>query len=476
MKNSLILLLSIFLIGCGSEGNSSKHTSLAKEEATEVILFALNDMHGKIDRFSKVKPFIDAAKKASNKVFFVSAGDVFSGNPIVDFHPEKGSPIIALMGSVGIDVSVLGNHEFDYGQAILNKRIAGASFPFICANVSSNNAVLSVPEPYVIIEKDGFKIAFVGVVENSSKGGLPLSHPKNMDGLSFEEGATAVSNFSENPEIAAADLVIALTHYGKEADKKLIDKAYVGSESFVDFVVGGHNHMLYNEVYRKIPMIQTGAHMQYMAKLTLSVLDGKVASYEYELIDLSEAHPEDEEMVRQINSYNNRPEFYTTLATAAHDHNSPETACFYTTALKELTQSQLAIQNYGGIRAQLKAGNIRPYDIYTMDPFGNGLETYSVTVSELKSFFKSNFSMAYSGLNITKENGEVVIRNQPGGAILADSTHINIAVNDYISNLNSEVFTALIKRYDLTTADYLIAYLKSRSTPIDNENCERSID
>jgi 5'-nucleotidase len=136
----------------------------------------------------------------------------------------------------------------------------------------------------------------------------------------------------------------------------------------------------------------------------------------------------------------------------------------------------LAIQNYGGIRAQLQKGNIRPYDVYTIDPFGNGLETYSVSVSDLKSFFADHFSMAYSGLHISKVAGQIVIKSQEGGALLADSTHIKIAVNDYISNLNPEIFTALIKRYDLTTADYLISYLKAQEQALDNQGCNRSID
>ena len=215
MKKILPLLVIILLWSCGNEATSPNSVQDPALETTEVVLFALNDMHGKIDRFSKVKPFIDQAKEASDKVFFVSGGDVFSGNPIVDFHPEKGSPIIDVMSAVGMDVSVLGNHEFDYGQEVLNSRIAQAAFPFICANVENIGGVLNTPEPYTVIKKDGFSIAFIGVVENSSRGDLPLSHPKNMDGLAFQQGANVVASYRNNEEIVEADLVVALTHYGR---------------------------------------------------------------------------------------------------------------------------------------------------------------------------------------------------------------------------------------------------------------------
>lgn len=475
MKKFLFLPLVILIWSCGNEPspNSVQDPEL---ETTEVVLFALNDMHGKIDRFSKVKPFIDEAKEVSDKVFFVSGGDVFSGNPIVDFHPEKGSPIIDVMGAVGMDVSVLGNHEFDYGQEVLNSRLAQATFPFICANVQNIGSVLATPDPFTIIEKDGFSIAFIGVVENSSRGDLPLSHPKNMDGLAFQQGADVVAGYRNNAQVLGADLVVALTHYGKEADRKLIDQSFNGSESFVDLVVGGHSHQLYNEVYRAVPMIQSGAHMQYLTKLVLQVADGKIVNKAYTLIDLSEDHPEDLAVANTIAAYNNRPEFYTTLATASHDHDRAETACFYTTALLEETGADLSIQNYGGVRANLAEGNIRPYDIYTIDPFGNGLETYSMKVSELKTFFQSQYSMAYAGLDIQREGNNILIRATAGGNVLADTTQLTIAVNDYISNTNPDNFQQLLKRYDFTTADYLIAFLSKQETAIENDGCDRSLD
>ncbi|MDB4068304.1 5'-nucleotidase C-terminal domain-containing protein [Flavobacteriaceae bacterium] len=475
MKKFLFLPLVILMWSCGNEPspNSVQDPEL---ETTEVVLFALNDMHGKIDRFSKVKPFIDEAKEVSDKVFFVSGGDVFSGNPIVDFHPEKGSPIIDVMGAVGMDVSVLGNHEFDYGQEVLNSRLAQATFPFICANVQNTGGFLATPDPYTIIEKDGFSIAFIGVVENSSRGDLPLSHPKNMDGLAFQQGADVVAGYRNNAQVLGADLVVALTHYGKEADRKLIDQSFNGSESFVDLVVGGHSHQLYNEVYRAVPMIQSGAHMQYLTKLVLQVADGKIVNKAYTLIDLSEDHPEDLAVANTIAAYNNRPEFYTTLATASHDHDRAETACFYTTALLEETGADLSIQNYGGVRANLAEGNIRPYDIYTIDPFGNGLETYSMKVSELKTFFQSQYSMAYAGLDIQREGNNILIRATVGGNVLADTTQLTIAVNDYISNTNPDNFQQLLKRYDFTTADYLISFLSKQETAIENDGCDRSLD
>ena len=132
-KNFLLLFLLWSLISSGQE---------------KVVIFSINDMHSRIDNFSKIKPLIDKEKGKGNKVFFVSAGDIFSGNPIVDNYSEKGFPIIDLLNRTGLDISVIGNHEFDYGQSILSDRIAQANFPFICANFSGGNGELNNVKGY----------------------------------------------------------------------------------------------------------------------------------------------------------------------------------------------------------------------------------------------------------------------------------------------------------------------------------------
>jgi 5''-nucleotidase/2'',3''-cyclic phosphodiesterase and related esterases len=149
----------------------------------EVVIFSVNDVHGRIDNFAKIKPILEAANSEYQSVYFVSAGDLFSGNPIVDFHPEKGYPLIDLLSKTGLDVNVLGNHEFDYGQEALTARVQQASFDFICSNVEPGAGSLEDFPDYTVIQKGPVKIAFVGVVETGSRGGYPLTHPKKIEGL-----------------------------------------------------------------------------------------------------------------------------------------------------------------------------------------------------------------------------------------------------------------------------------------------------
>ena len=114
-------VFSLLIISCTNESSSLPIESTDKK----LTIFILNDIHGQIDNFAKVKYLVDQEKTKTN-VILTSAGDIFSGNPIVDNYPQKGFPIIDLMNRVGFDVSVIGNHEFDYGEANLKERMEQA--------------------------------------------------------------------------------------------------------------------------------------------------------------------------------------------------------------------------------------------------------------------------------------------------------------------------------------------------------------
>ena len=95
----------------------SKDNGKNKDKSDETItknltIFFVNDQHGQLDNFSKIKYIIDKEKQETN-VIVACSGDMFSGNPVVDNYPEKGYPMIDVMNKVGFDITVFGNHEFD---------------------------------------------------------------------------------------------------------------------------------------------------------------------------------------------------------------------------------------------------------------------------------------------------------------------------------------------------------------------------
>ena len=124
MNKLLYIFILIFFFNtynCLSQKDNKKNN-----DTTEIIIFHVNDIHAKIDNFAKLAYIVNYEKENHKNVLLVSAGDLFSGNALVDKYKDKGYPIIDLMNKAGFNLSEFGNHEFDYGQQILNKRIKQA--------------------------------------------------------------------------------------------------------------------------------------------------------------------------------------------------------------------------------------------------------------------------------------------------------------------------------------------------------------
>jgi 5'-nucleotidase/UDP-sugar diphosphatase len=108
--NSLIRVLILILIVASCNKKDQR-----PDNNFDLTIFFLNDYHGQIDNFSKVKHIIDLERENTN-VIVAGGGDIFSGNPVVDYYPEKGYPMIDMMNRVGFDVAVVGNHEYVMGK------------------------------------------------------------------------------------------------------------------------------------------------------------------------------------------------------------------------------------------------------------------------------------------------------------------------------------------------------------------------
>ena len=442
-------------------------SSLGAQET--VVIYAINDPHGQINNFPRLKTLIENDRAQNSKVFFVSAGDLFSGNPIVDYHENKGFPMIDLLNDCGLDVSVIGNHEFDYGQDVLNARIEQAEFPFICDNVSNVSGVLADVNGFELITKDEFTIAFVGVVETGSPGLQPLTHPKKIEGLTFTEGLDSFPNYEDLKADNDADLLVALTHYGSYKDRKILE-----TYSFVDLVIGGHTNGEYGEAYENGYMVMSGKNLEKVSKTTLTVTNKAITDFNFELIDLSSTSMAfDQPTQSKVDDYNNQPEFYTVIGESEIDHTKSETACLYTDALQSITGADFVIQNMGGIRTYLDEGDITPFDIYSIDPFGNSLDTFEMTIADFRTFL-NNYQSSYSystTLEINKDENQVLQFSKDGVA-LEDTDVIEFSLNDYISNVFGDYFPEPSFTYEETTADYIIEYIRDiHQGAINYENC-----
>lgn len=463
------LLFLLVFVSCKND----EIPTLESPEEENLIIFFVNDQHGQLDDFAKIKYLVDQ-EKAETNVLLACAGDIFSGNPIVDQYSEKGYPMIDVMNRTGFDISVLGNHEFDYGIEVLKERMDQADFEWVCANVDMLQSGVPQPNAYKTLTVGDLKVTILGLVETNGKPGaiIPSTHPWRVSELSFERYGDALGRYADVKEKEGSDLYIALTHLGAGSDLSMANEF-----PFFDAIIGGHSHQVINEMVGGIPVVQAGSYLSVLGKMELTIQEKAIIESNVSFIDLSAVDSQDEALASLIASYNDAPEFDKVVGFSDSYHTRNEIGCFYTTALKEYMNVDASFQNGGGIRADIDEGDITALEIYNMDPFNNQSVVFTMTAKEVKDFFmETGAGMHVTGISFQSDGQDLILFDE-NGLELEDNETLTIGINDYIPAVYDAYFPleeADIKT--LTTAETIIKYLETIESTMGYDGCNRYVD
>ncbi|MDH6268607.1 2',3'-cyclic-nucleotide 2'-phosphodiesterase/3'-nucleotidase [Rhizobium sp. SG_E_25_P2] len=217
---------------------------------------------------ARTASIIDTIRAEAGNSMLIDNGDFLQGNPLGDYIAyERGMqngeihPVVKAMNLLGYDCGTLGNHEFNYGLDYMFNVVRGATFPYVCANLTKGQLAsdplkdeLFFP-PYKIVEKnikDGagkdavIKIGFIGFVPPQ----IMVWDSKNLEGKAntrdIVEAARAwVPRIKED----GADIVVALSHSGIDAtgQKERMENAslYLAGVEGVDAIFTGHQHLVF---------------------------------------------------------------------------------------------------------------------------------------------------------------------------------------------------------------------------------------
>lgn len=217
---------------------------------------------------ARTASLIDAIRAEATNTMLVDNGDFLQGNPMGDYIAyERGMkdgdyhPVIKAMNVLGYAASTLGNHEFNYGLSFMDKVLAGATFPFVCANLVRGTELAANPRddklylrPYVMLDrtvKDGagaehpIKIGVIGFVPPQ----IMTWDSKNLEGnVAVRDIVQAAKAWVPQIREEGADLVIALSHSGIDIGTgDMMENAsfHVAGVEGIDAVFTGHQHLVF---------------------------------------------------------------------------------------------------------------------------------------------------------------------------------------------------------------------------------------
>ena len=436
--------------------------ALALQSEINLTILHVNDTHGHII------PYLDKSvdpgqqvggaeylakmiqrERAANPdgTILLSAGDMFQGTPVSNlFH---GKPVIEIMNYLHYDAMALGNHEFDWGQNVLQSIISSASFPVISANIfeRGGRSIRGV-KPYVIMKKKGVRIAVIGITTPET---YYTTKPGNLSGLTFAAPEKVLPAIIKRVRAQGASIVIALTHDGLDSDRELARKV-----RGIDVIVGGHSHTAIRDpvIESGTVIVQAGSNGIYLGvlKVTFDRNRKKILSYtrkdELRLVSPSMGAEIDPEVARIVDKYESKvkTEFSRVIGTAAADltrDSSGESNLgdAVADAMRDATGAQIAFQNGGGIRADIPQGPITLDAVFTTVPFDNDLVSMDLTGDQIRELLErsvlSEKMLQVSGIQIvydlSKPAGAKVASVEVAGKPMAALATYRVVTNDFLA-------------------------------------------
>ena len=307
---ALLLLVSamMFAIACETlaAGEEKRLTVLFTHDTHDYFLPAETEAGGESGGYVRLATLLKQQRAAEeNCVVTLDAGDFAMGTLFQTIYATHAPELLA-MGEMGFDVTTLGNHEFDFRASGLAEmlRTAVASGEKLPAIVQANYTPPREDTDswaawneygitdYVVIERDGLRIAVFGVLGVDADDCAPMS---GMEFTPIAEAAQRVVDEIRSGE--AADFIICLSHSGTE-NREGEDYELAKAVSGIDLIISGHTHTTLDEpvVVNDTVIASCGEYAQKLGRVVLEKTEGKTTMETYELIPVDETIETDEAM------------------------------------------------------------------------------------------------------------------------------------------------------------------------------------
>jgi 5'-nucleotidase len=513
--------------------------------AVELRILAINDFHGYLrpppggitiadpeDRTKKITVAAGGAEHMATLVrelregrkntIFVAAGDLIGASPFLSalFHDE---PTIEALSMMGLNISAVGNHEFDEGKDELLRMqnggchptdkcrgphpFTGAKFRYLAASTFEKATGRTVFPAYEIREFEGIPVAFIGLTLKGTPG---LVSPVGIAGLEFRDEAETVNALIPELKARGIEAIVVLIHEGGLPTGDYNECPGISGpivdivrkfDKAVDVVVTGHTHRAYVcELEGKL--VTSGDKYGTLVTAIDIKLDPAtrdiVSARANNTIVRTATLAKDPQQTALLEAYDrlaapiaNRPAGSVSATLSRVPNAAGESplgdiiadAQLAATSAADKGGAVIAFTNPGGVRTDItrkEDGAVTYADLFASQPFRNQLVTVTLTGKQIKDMLEQQwldpkrprilqvskgFSYAWDG---AKGDGERIIaeRMTLNGKPLDPAADYRVTVNNFLF-VGGDGFTVLtqgtaplIGVYD---SDALHAYFMANS-------------
>lgn len=441
-----------------------------------LVFLHTNDTHSNIDSDADgvggILPrmaIIDSVRNAEKNVILIDAGDMVQGTLYFKFF--RGDVEYPLFNMMDYDVRILGNHEFDNGLDELARHYKDVKGSRLSANYDFTETPLhGMLDPYVIKEIDGRKIGIMGINVDPAS----LISEENYSGMKFRDIIKTANRTAAELKKKGCGLVVAVTHIGYNVKGDKIDDVRLARDSKdIDIIIGGHSHTFVdpatpdstpywipNALGRDVLVAQTGKYGRNVGYIKLDLSDFSNRKIDYEYIPVTDRFSPDvynRDMIEFLAPYKHVVDSVNSrvIGTSLMDMDSSDPHGAYANwagdfavrfgrqiadslraSGSDISPVALGIMNIGGIRHDMKKGDITEGQILSTFPFTNRMRLIEIAGRDLIETMK-------------------IVAPKGGEAVSGEVTVVTDSAGNFKSMLIDGRPVDPYKKYVVSTIDYV---------------------
>lgn len=434
---SLFFMTTAFFIS-SCQSKRSSHSDAKKEPSSdtmEITILQTADIHGQLDPhpelfweneeiiirerggLANIKTlFEEERKKNPGRTLIVDGGDLIQGSGYAAL--SEGAIFPELIRAMNYDVIIPGNWEVVYGKENMMDIMEAYGTQVIAENMYHDDTEEHLFPPYWVTEIEGVRLGFLGLNDPD----VPVrQNPVFSEGIAFtgvgQEVKEVIDRVKEKEKV---DVMFLVTHIGIFKQVELANSPV--SEN-VDYILGNDTHERVRELiegkYAKVT--EPGAFGSFVGKLTLKIVDGKLAGDEYELIDVDpERYPADpalqamvdkakepyEDHLEEVIGHTSTPMYrYLTVETPMDN--------LITEAARWKTGADISISNgfrFGNpiVPEPGKTAPITRANLWNMIPVNEPVKTGEATGAQIKDWLEQEMHNAFAQNAVERFGGWLV--------------------------------------------------------------------
>jgi 2',3'-cyclic-nucleotide 2'-phosphodiesterase (5'-nucleotidase family) len=389
-----ILALTTLTLELGPLGRATSAQE-QRDCPVRVTLLQVNDVYqfapvdgGTRGGLARVSLLRKEIMKESPHTLFLLAGDTIS--PSIESNTYKGKQMIEAWNLSGLDYATFGNHEFDFGPAVLQERMRESHFKWLAANVvdkKTGKLFADTPE-FVVREFDGVKLGLFGIVLQDT---LLTSRPG--PDVDIQDPCVVATRVIPKIHAAGAQVIVALTHLSMSEDKQL------ARCSGVDVIIGGHEHTLLESMSGHAPIFKMTSDARELGRIDLNISKstGKLESIDWQIIPVTDKLTNDPAFASLDQKYGpllksleqpvGRTDVELNVKSADVRTRETNMADFIADTFRQSTGADIGLVNGGSIRADatFNPGVLTKRDVLSMLPYNNKVVKMQLTGAVIRA-------------------------------------------------------------------------------------------